>query len=628
MPTLARFGVLFFCLLPSAASFAAQTTPAKKTPKPAAKREATDPLAEARRITAISLVSSLADEARSFRDELLRARVQARAADALWDTDKAKSRLLFRRAWEAAEAADQEGRRKFEEARRRTDADAGRAQAVARSRPSMRREVLRLAARRDRDLGEEFLARLEEARKQESADASGAAASGRFNPDNPPPNVEQRVSVARQLLEEGEVERALQFAGPALYPVNVHGIDFLIRLREKSREAADARFASLLAEAANDPASDANTVSLLSSYVFTPYLYLVFQPSGDGHTRQWSDRVTPPADMSPQLRASFLRAAASILLRPLPPVEEDRTTSGRGGAYVVTARMIPLFEQHAPDQAAALRERLAQLQQDTRESVRRPDNRALTEGIVPPDPNQDFVREILERAEKMPEGAQRDEGYVQAAFAAMRGKNDHALARELVDKVSDLDLRKQARAFLDFAAASEAVRAKKHEEAYRLARAGEMTPTQRTWIITEAARLLAKSEPGRALAWLEEASAEARRIDASSPDRVRALVGVATQLFALDRPRAWELMSEVVKAGNAAQEFTGEDAQMMVRVQFRRGASTMNFTAESFDVTGLFAALARDDFNRAVELARNFAGEAPRAAATLAAARTALLSGK
>jgi hypothetical protein len=95
-------------------------------------------------------------------------------------------------------------------------------------------------------------------------------------------------------------------------------------------------------------------------------------------------------------------------------------------------------------------------------------------------------------------------------------------------------------------------------------------------------------------------------------------------MLALDRARAWELVSEAVKASNAAPEFTGEDAQLMVRVQFRRGASTMNFNAESFDVTGLFSTLAAEDFNRAVELARAFSGEAPRAAATLSAARVAL----
>src|SRR3712207_883811 len=83
-------------------------SPAAQPAKPPARRPKSeaDPLAEIRRTTAIGLITALADEARSFRDETLRARVQARAADALWETDQEKARTLFRRAWDAADAAD------------------------------------------------------------------------------------------------------------------------------------------------------------------------------------------------------------------------------------------------------------------------------------------------------------------------------------------------------------------------------------------------------------------------------------------------------------------------------------------------------------------------------------------
>jgi hypothetical protein len=65
-----------------------------------------DPLVAERRQIAISLLTSLAIEARSYRDETLRGRVQARVADALWDQDREDARSLFRRAWDAAEAVE------------------------------------------------------------------------------------------------------------------------------------------------------------------------------------------------------------------------------------------------------------------------------------------------------------------------------------------------------------------------------------------------------------------------------------------------------------------------------------------------------------------------------------------
>src|SRR5689334_10893449 len=60
-----------------------------------------------RRATALSILQSLAIEARSYSDEPLRARVQAQIADVLWTHDKEAARSLFRRAWEIAEALDQ-----------------------------------------------------------------------------------------------------------------------------------------------------------------------------------------------------------------------------------------------------------------------------------------------------------------------------------------------------------------------------------------------------------------------------------------------------------------------------------------------------------------------------------------
>jgi hypothetical protein len=78
-----------------------------------------------RRAVAISLVTTLADEARSFRDQTRRARVQARAADVLWEADPERSRELFRRAWDAAETADSETARLQSEETRKLRADGG-----------------------------------------------------------------------------------------------------------------------------------------------------------------------------------------------------------------------------------------------------------------------------------------------------------------------------------------------------------------------------------------------------------------------------------------------------------------------------------------------------------------------
>ena len=45
---------------------------------------------------------------------------------------------------------------------------------------------------------------------------------------------------------------------------------------------------------------------------------------------------------------------------------------------------------------------------------------------------------------------------------------------------------------------------------------------------------------------------------------------------------------------------------------------------QDFDIAGIFSELARDDYNRTVELARGFEREAPRASAVIAIARAVL----
>src|SRR6185295_16655270 len=107
-----------------------------------------DPAAVERRNLAVSLLTSLADDARSFRDQKLRARVLARTADALWTTEPERSRDLFRRAWEAAETGDAEAARLAAEDARRQQQQTG--SVVRRGGRDMRSEVLRILSKRDK----------------------------------------------------------------------------------------------------------------------------------------------------------------------------------------------------------------------------------------------------------------------------------------------------------------------------------------------------------------------------------------------------------------------------------------------------------------------------------------------
>lgn len=590
---------------------------------PAAKRERPDPLARERRATALSLATSLADEARSFRDEALRARVLARTADALWESETERARALFYRAWDAADAADRESLKRLEE-QRRSNADRGPSYTGNQS--HLRSEVLNMAARRDRALGEEFIAKTAAAFPEEPLSIENGAGGGKVetatpDPEKPPVALLERLSLAQQLLDEGDIERSLQFADRALDRVTTYGIIFLSRLREKNEAAADQRFAAMVSRVVNDPAADATTVSVLSSYVFTPFLYLIVRRDGQNHTSQQRENIVAPA-ISPQLRSHFMKAAASILLRPLPPPDQDRTLAGRPGLYFTIARLLPLFDQYEADFSPELRAQLGALTPDAPEQFRNGQSPMLTRGLVPPETMRDEGQAALENIDRAPNGEERDSLYARAAMAAAR-KGD-ARARDYVDKIDDSDFRKRARAYVDFTLMERAIARKDSTEALRLARTGELTNVQRAYALMEIARLMTKADPTRAAEILEEALTEARRIGGTDADRPRALVGVATRFYDINRSRAWEVLSEAMKAANANNDFTGEDAEIVARFVTKRGASTSNFTVDIFDLNNIFSLLSKDDLPRAIELAKNFNNEAPRSVAVLSIVRAVL----
>jgi hypothetical protein len=594
--------------------------PAQKTTKgkaaPTTHAEAVDHLAAGRRALAVSLLNSVADEARDYRDEALRARVQARVADALWPHDAERARTLFRRAWDAAESVEKN-------APPPTGTSApGRVSSSARnsSRPrtNLRSEVLRLAARRDHALGEEFLARLTAAGEESkpAAPSTGPVASGLS-----PAVVAERLRLAGEFLEAGNVERALQFADPALATaaVSERVVLFLVNLRDKSVPGADMRFDKLLARAAADPSSDANTVSLLTSYAFTPSVYLAVSPEGIPSSMSYAPRPAP--DLAPQLRAAFFRAAAQILLRPL--AELDQSSAGRGGTYYIIARLLPLFEQHAPAHAPRLRAQLAALRPDAPKELQAGDMRGLDRGIAPEDPSSDKVqRELDDRLDRARTPEERDRAY---AFAAMRAADAaDPRAREFADKIEDAETRDGLRRFVVYSLVGTLLRKKEVEEALRLARKSDMTHAQRTWVLRRAADILAETDRARAVELLEESVAEARRLDPGTPERAYALAAASSLFPALDRVRAWEVVGETIKAANAVEGFTGENGTVRIRLEGKFSIQMGLELAAPTDIPDAFAALADADLQRAADAARGFAGEAPRALATIAVARAVL----
>jgi hypothetical protein len=617
--------VVAMCLAVSAIVAHAQTAekPAAKPAaavKPAAK--STEASAEAelelkeRRAKARSLLVALSSDARTFRDETLRARSLARIADALWTVDAEQGRLLFRKAWDAAESADVESDKRLQEEIQQQKSRTGGGYAINLP-PNVRREVLRLAARHDRALGEEFLEKL----KAQNVDAATSATTKR-NPNRLNDAMEQRLSVARELLNNGELERALQFADPVLPLVTMESMEFLNAVRDKNATVADARYLALLATTTNNPEADANTVSLLGSYIFTPHLYMVFH--GTSTSSSQSAETITPAVVSPEVRNAFFQTAAAILLRPLPaPGQPDPSTAGVDGRYLVIKRLLPFFEQSAsPAMVEALRGHMSALNAIVSDSARRYEDDSLNRGVRAEKPAADREQALLDRLERAKTSEERDSIYIQLVH--FFGRTGDLRAREFASKIEDTEVRKQVQAYTDASLAMHFIEKKMPDQALDMAHKGDLTQIQKAWVLTQAAKLLAKTDKDKAADVLDEAATEARRIDVSDPNLPRALMAVAYAVKLVDPGRVWDATFDAVKAANSAEGFTGEDGEMVVKFQSKGGSSVHTSDVPDFDLEGIFKDLALQDYDRAVELARGFQGEGPRAVATIAIARAIL----
>jgi hypothetical protein len=426
------------------------------------------------------------------------------------------------------------------------------------------------------------------------------------------------------LLDQNEAEKAFEFALPALDRVHEKSISFLSRLRLLKPSLADKQFMLLLARTELDPSADANTVSGLSSYAFTPGLYVMFTADGGVRWTPASETIAAP-NLPPEVRNSFFRVAAKILLRPLPPPNQDLTSSGVIGKYMVMKRLLPLFEQYAPDTAVALQSQLIALAEQAANNVD-DDDFLLTQGIVREPDHRNVLDRLPERAGRAKNERERDEIYADAA--AILASQGNPVAQDITDKIDASYRREMVRRYVDISLLRTALAKKDGTLALRFAKAASLDHAQRTWAYLQIAPLLRDSDTRRALELLEEALNEARRIDADDSNRALLIIGIAIQLLASDTVRSWEVAAEGIKAANASEEFSGEANGLSVSLVTSSGLKLINLDTSSSNLSVLLCSLAKQDLSRATDLAKSLKYEAPRAVATLAVASAAIKRAK
>ena len=474
----------------------------------------------------------------------------------------------------------------------------------------MRSQVLSLVARHDRGLAEEFLAKLKAASDEGNTRDNKTAESSSTE------DAARRLRIATQLLEDGQIDASIVLATPTLTQVNERTIGYLTSLRQKRPALADEKFLLLVERAELDPTADANTVSGLSSYAFTPGVYISFSNGGSEFWNMTEPLAAP--DLPEVIRKRFFEVSGNILLRPSPPSDQDVSSAGRVGRIMIIRRLLPLFDQYAPGTAAALRSQLMSLAEQNDNSDNDP---LLNAGLEPGVNANESLDKLQDRIDRAKTSRERDTIYADTA-RALAISGDPA-AQEIADKIDNDQRRSSVREFVDLALAKHALRKKDTSTTLRLAHSDYLTSFERVWVYAKLVEILNTTQRSRALSLLEEALAESRRIDSDDPNRVMALFAVASH-FLPDETRPWEIMSEAVKAANAMEHFTGEDGGISRALATENGIKFIQLEGTEFNLSSIFRTLTKVDLTRATELAKGFKSDEPRALAILAVTSAAL----
>lgn len=586
----------------------------------------------ARRTLAITLLIETADKARTFDDLFYRARIQTLAADALWPHDARQARAIFRRAWEAAAASDKAD---WEEEVNEAGAPPG----AIRKTTQMRNEVLNVAARRDARLAEVFLRDL--AREKDDENAAKNESPRRATWLELSAGGARRLALAYEMLAAGETRRAVEIAAPLVNEgVRAALIGFILRLRERNISDGDALYLRLLERAAADPRTDANAVLLLSTPVISPNLMAIIDEFGSLQFTlpNFGTRPTPQQAVPPNIQTAFFNLAASVLSSPATP-RDALTMQELVSRFYATGRLLPFFENSSAPYAAyapTLRARHSELFNEI-EAGRREQVSAQFDADGPaPRGYVDPLRSIADELARAPDSATRDSIALSMVRTATRNKYWDR-ARRAAAEIADAEQQKNALSFIqvhqikDILHAYEDQKEDDFESIAKFVREADVPSFAKTWGFAQTAIIAARKKDSRSAQTvaelINEAETQAARTALGKDERVAAYGVLVTTAARLDAPRAWSLLREFVKAANAVEDFTGDDASLdLMTGESSPDVMMDDFSVETeiFRLDGIFATMAHLDFDKALAEARALDGNVPQALATIAGARARL----
>lgn len=564
----------------------------------------------------IDIAQQIGEEANGIDDRRSAAIIQAVAADIIWPYREEIARDLFRKAFETAATHYQE------------TLDDNRRQLSKQSWTSLgdvRIEVIKLISKRDPKMGAEYNEKFIDGKSREEQERAARAASGQGQGSGESKFFGGNASAASGLMDaartllDGDPKMAADVARRAAdLSVSPAFIMFISNLSRRDRAAADQLFLHALAALSAAQAPFPGQLLALSAY-----------PFGEGEIRVrdgsnssgWGFGKPENFEVNPQHVQKFLTVALGVLQKLADPsIMQAPDAASRLSVGLYTAKVFepkvaafhPALQEQWQEMTGKLetlnpagsgQKILQALEQDTKRKEDRPGAASSQQGNSR---QKTMADDLLERAQKTNDFAQRDGLYSQAALAA-EGAGDVSKALEIVGRISDMTFREKMKSWINFNASQKALRDKRYDEARQYALGVDETDYRAYLFFQIAEKVLGDKNRDRATELLEEAAGRAVEAD-DTLEKVKALCGVADLFLKIDQNRSFTLAEAVVRAANKVPadklNLIEGGAQMIRTLSNASGTSTNSTDVGGFDMRKLFDRLAGYDFDRSLALAQ------------------------
>ena len=547
--------------------------------------------AEQLRLSAISLLHSLAQTANEIDKLEDRVTVLAEIGDALWLVDKEYARTVLVRSLKEIDKLP-------------PGANDEEKEQVASQKRYLRQIVLSRIAKRDLAFAKQLIE--DQVKEIPTANEKAEKLYGVASP-----SAEVLLGLAQSFIAT-DPKRAATIASFSLSDgLSQRFRYFLIHLRAKDRDAADVLVTAAISELGRQHPGSLFDVLMLWDYAYMP---AAFYFNGVWWNREYKEAG---AGASAELKRLVLNYALNTIVENLQQLPKSESAQDRtlvqlqlGALHSVIQQLLPSMQADLPRGAADLQQALVRVEQEFSTMGEAPPSR-------PPDENSDeettALDKLIEKANEAPQGENRDSLYLGAALQ-LYWNHQFQRAKELAAKIDNEEMRELILEPLNLSISAELVEKKNLQEAWNVAnelkraeyRMCALARVGRAFLeagdsqsgmqaLTAAQSLVSKTDPS-----FELAAATLRVAAAfSKTDQVRISEGIGLAIQVINKVKPdetpWSLMDS-----------TSEEDALVLDAKYMTGGSGGISVMRTYppQAGGFADVLAKLDFNEAVSLAR------------------------